>query len=126
MSGQETGSRAVGLPAAELPDGGRGGRMVTRTLQLPRLVAGRDFAADMAQSFGDVSGGDVIVDGSRLLSGTPSFAAELVRRLLVDGKAHSLLLVGVPADFANYATTAAHDLGVTDRFDLAEQLPHAS
>ena len=127
---QETGSRPA--PAAGSPGSPRcrtgveGERMVTRTLQLPRLVAGRDFAADMAQSFGDVSDGDVIVDGSRLLSGTPSFAAELLQRLLVDGKARSLLLVGVPADFAGYATTAARDLGVTDRFDLAEQLPHAA
>ncbi|HET6210038.1 MAG TPA: hypothetical protein VFD94_06630 [Jatrophihabitans sp.] len=98
--------------------------MVTRTLQLPRLVAGRDFADDLAESFGDVRDRDVIVDGSRLLSGTPSFAAELVQRLLVDGHARSLLLVGAPIDFAGYATTAARDLAVTDRFDLAEQLPH--
>jgi hypothetical protein len=100
--------------------------MATRTLRLPRLVAGRDFAVDMAQSFGEVIDGDVIVDGSRLLSGTPSFAAELVQQLLVDGKARSLLLVGAPADFAGYAIAAARELDVTDRFDLAERLPHSA
>ncbi|HJQ00441.1 MAG TPA: hypothetical protein VJ851_02470 [Jatrophihabitans sp.] len=100
--------------------------MAARTLQLPRLVAGRDFAADLARSIGEVSEGDVIVDGSRLLSGTPSFAAELVQQLLVDGKARSLLLVGAPADFAGYVTAAVRELGVTDRFDLTEQLPHSA
>ncbi|MEO6702652.1 MAG: hypothetical protein ABI140_05135 [Jatrophihabitantaceae bacterium] len=96
--------------------------MNARTLQLPRLVAGRDFADDMVESFGAVIDEDVIVDGSRLLSGTPSFAAELVQQLLVGGKARSLLLVGAPADFVGYATTAARELAVTDRFDIAESL----
>ncbi|MDQ2838174.1 MAG: hypothetical protein M3Y42_05150 [Actinomycetota bacterium] len=98
--------------------------MNARRLQLPRLVAGRDFADDMAGSFGAVADQDVIVDGSRLLSGTPSFAAELVQQLLVEGKARSLLLVGAPADYAGYSSQAARELGVLDRFELAEQFPH--
>lgn len=100
--------------------------MNARTLHLPRLVAGRDFADDIVGSLGPVPGRDVIVDGSRLLSGTPSFAAELVQRLLVQGQARSMLLVGAPTDFAGYCTAAARELGVTDRFDLAEQLPQAA
>lgn len=100
--------------------------MTARTLELPRLVAGRDFAADMAHSFGEVIDVDVVVDSSRLLSGTPSFAAELVQQLLVDGKARSLLLVGAPTDFAGYAAAAASELGVTDRFNLADQPPHSA
>jgi hypothetical protein len=96
--------------------------MTTRTLQLPRLVAGRDFADDMVASLGAVLDENVIVDGSRLLSGTPSFAAELIQQLLVDGKARSLLLVGAPTDFAGYAIAAARELAVTDRFDLVETL----
>lgn len=100
--------------------------MNTRTMRLPRLVAGRDFADDMVHSFGQVLGEDVIVDGTELLSGTPSFAAELVRQLLVEGRARSLLLVGAPTDFAGFCTTAARELQVTDRFDLAEQFRAAS
>lgn len=100
--------------------------MNARTLQLPRLVAGRDFADDMVEGFGQVRNEDIIVDGTRLLSGTPSFAAELVQQLLVQGQARSLLLVGAPADFAGYSTTAARELGVTDRFDLAEQYPQTA
>ena len=103
--------------------------MDTRTLELPRLVAGRDYADDLVASFasaGDPADQDVVVDGTHLLSGTSSFAAELVRRLLIDGKAKSMLLVGAPAEFAGYVTAAARELQVTDRFDLAEHLPAAS
>ena len=94
--------------------------MNVRTLQLPRLVAGRDFADDMVKSFGVVLDEDVIVDSSRLLSGTPSFAAELVQQVLVDGKARSMLLVGAPTDFAGYAVAAAREFDVTDRLDIVE------
>ncbi|MGI8667773.1 MAG: hypothetical protein ACR2N4_17390 [Jatrophihabitans sp.] len=100
--------------------------MNARTMQLPRLVAGRDFADDMVNTFGSVRDQDVIVDGTSLLSGTPSFAAELVQQLLVEGHARSLLLVGAPSDFAGYSSSAANDLGVFDRFELADRFPHAA
>ena len=66
-----------------------GGNMAARTLQLPRLVAGRDYADDLVSTLGLEPDAEVLVDGSALLSGTPSFAAELVQQILVEGKARS-------------------------------------
>ncbi len=100
--------------------------MGVRTLPLPRLVAGRDYADDMVKTLGAVGGQDVVVDATRLLSGTTSFAYQLIERLLAEEHANSVLLVGAPADFAEYATSAARELHVTDRFDLAEELPRTA
>lgn len=100
--------------------------MGVRTLPLPRLVAGRDYADDMVSTLGTVAGQDVVVDATKLLSGTTSFAYQLIERLLADERANSVLLVGAPVDFAEYATAAARELHVTDRFDLAEELPRAA
>lgn len=102
-----------------------GGVMVARTLQLPRLVAGRDYADDLVSSLQLEPDAEVLVDGSALLSGTPSFAAELVQRILVEGKARSLRLVGAPGDFTGYAETAAKDLDVQDRFEAKAHLSTA-
>ncbi|HEX2903146.1 MAG TPA: hypothetical protein VHO01_06765 [Jatrophihabitans sp.] len=99
--------------------------MSARTLHLPRLVAGRDYADDLVRSLVLEPGAEVLVDGSGLLSGTPSFAAELVQRILVDGKARSLRLVGAPGEFTGYAETAAKDLDVQDRFQAAAHLSPA-
>ncbi|HEU5269624.1 MAG TPA: hypothetical protein VFU36_06835 [Jatrophihabitans sp.] len=86
--------------------------MSARTLQLPRLVAGRDFADDLVDALRLAPGAEVVVDAGELLSGTPSFAAELVERVLVAGQAGSMLLLDAPADFTDYICAAAHDLGV--------------
>ncbi len=99
--------------------------MAARTLQLPRLVAGRDYADDLVSSLALEPDAEVLVDGSALLSGTPSFAAELVQRILVEGKARSLRLVGAPGDFIDYAEAAARDLAVGDRFQASEHLSPA-
>jgi hypothetical protein len=89
--------------------------MSARTLQLPRLVAGRDYADDLVDSLGLEPGAEVVVDAGELLSGTPSFAAELVERVLVAGSAGSMMLLDAPADFTDYIKSAAGDLGVSDR-----------
>lgn len=99
--------------------------MAARTLQLPRLVAGRDYADDLVSSLQLEPDAEVLVDGSALLSGTPSFAAELVQQILVEGKARSLRLVGAPGDFTDYAETAAKDLDVQDRFEAKAHLSTA-
>jgi hypothetical protein len=57
----------------------------------------------------------VVVDAGELLSGTPSFAAELVERVLVAGDAGSMMLLDAPADFTDYIESAAGDLGVSGR-----------
>lgn len=89
--------------------------MSALTLQLPRLVAGRDYADDLVDSLRLVPGAEVVVDAGELLSGTPSFAAELVERLLVVGDAGSMMLLDAPADFTGYVESAADDLGVSGR-----------
>jgi hypothetical protein len=97
--------------------------MLAPTLQLPRLVAGRDYADEIVRSIGLADDADVVVDGTRLLSGTASFAAELVEQLLVEHRARSLTLVGAPGDFVTYASTAARDLGVADRLSIVSEFP---
>jgi uncharacterized Fe-S center protein len=87
-------------------------------LTLPLIVAGRDFADEMVDRLGDFAGRSIIVDATGLSSGTSSFAAELVRRVLVDGRATELAIVGPPVQFAEYARHAAADAGVTSALDI--------
>jgi hypothetical protein len=97
------------------------------TLTLPQLVAGRELAAAAVHRLGRVAGEDVVVDARSLVSGTPSFAAELVRSALVDGGAARLRLVGGPDDFRADVRAAADRLGVADRVEVtAERLSAAS
>ena len=92
-------------------------------LVLPLFVAGRDFAAQMADGLGDVAGRSIVVDATGLTSGTSSFAHELVIRLLVDGKADELVIVGAPDEFVGYARAAADDGGVGHRLQTPRHLP---
>jgi len=100
--------------------------MSARTLQLPRLVAGRDYADDLVDSLGLEPGAEVVVDAGELLSGTPSFAAELVQRVLVAGRAGLMMLLDAPADFAGYIERAAGDLGVSGRLVVRRAPAHTA
>lgn len=91
-------------------------------LTLPWIVAGRDFADEMADRLGMVTDRKIVVDATGLSSGTSSFAAELVTRLLVDGGAKELAIVGAPAQFAEYARQAAADAGVGAALELTAAL----
>ncbi|MDT0262693.1 hypothetical protein [Jatrophihabitans lederbergiae] len=99
---------------------------MTRTLVLPRLVAGRDFADDMADKLGPVAGDTVLVDGSGLLSGTGSFAAQLVSRLLGGGHAAQLIVMDAPDEFAGYLRSAAEAIGASERLTLRRGVPVAT
>ncbi|MHA3700726.1 hypothetical protein ACXR2U_00960 [Jatrophihabitans sp. YIM 134969] len=98
----------------------------SKTIRLPRLVSGRDFADEMVDAFtaaeGPLDGVHVVVDASNLLSGTASFAAQLVRRILFDANAAEMVLTGAPTQFAQDATLAASELEATARFDVAASL----
>ena len=99
---------------------------VAADLSLPLFVAGRDFAAEMAEHLGTVAGRSIVVDATGLSSGTSSFAAELVQRVLVDGKASELIIVGAPAQFAEYAHEAAVDGGVANALQISREFPVAA
>jgi hypothetical protein len=92
-------------------------------LTLPLFVAGRDFATDMADRLGNVTDRSIVVDATGLSSGTSSFAAELVTRVLVDGKAAELIIVGAPHQFVEYAQEAAHDAGVSGGLHASREFP---
>jgi hypothetical protein len=98
---------------------------MTADLTLPLFVAGRDFAGDMADRLGIVTDRSIVVDATGLSSGTSSFAAELVHRILIDGKAAELILVGAPAQFVEYAQEAAQDDGVAVALQVSRELPVA-
>jgi len=56
-----------------------------------------------------------------------SFASQLVVRVLDQGGAGSLVLVGGPRDFVEHVSGAAERLGVADRLQLgASDLPAAA
>lgn len=85
------------------------------TLTLPALVAGRDLADALVDKLDDVKSAAVLVDASRLENGTSSFAAQLVRRLLLDEHADKLILLGAPPSFAGYVRDAAVKLDVSNQ-----------
>ncbi|WP_375487868.1 hypothetical protein [uncultured Jatrophihabitans sp.] len=86
------------------------------TLTLAQLVAGRDLAAAVVGKLGPIEDQRVVVDARPLISGTTSFASQLVRSILVDARAKELTLVGGPADFAADVRSAA------DRLELGDQV----
>jgi hypothetical protein len=92
-------------------------------LTLPLLVAGRDFAGEMADRLGDVTDRSIVVDATGLSSGTSSFAAELVTRVLADGKAAELIIVGAPVQFVEYAQEAAQAAGVSAGLHASRDFP---
>jgi len=96
---------------------------MTADLTLPLFVAGRDFATEMADRLGDVTAHTVVVDATGLSSGTSSFAAELVHRILVDGRASELVVVGAPDEFAEYARESATADGVAGALRISRDFP---
>ena len=96
---------------------------VEADVYLPLFVAGRDFADGIADRLGDVAGHTVLVDGTKLLSGTSSFASEFVRRILVEGKATELVVVGAPEEFTDYLREEATESGVADALTTSRYFP---
>jgi hypothetical protein len=92
-------------------------------LYLPLFVAGRDFADHVSDQLDDVTDTTVLVDATGLRSGTSSFAAQFVRRILVDGKAAELIVVGAPQEFVGYLHDAAEQNGVADRLTTSRYFP---
>jgi len=87
-------------------------------LSLPSMVAGRSLANTLVERLAvtrPLQHEVVIVDCRRLVSASPSFAAQLVKAVLLDRQASALRVVDAPQDLAEYVADAAARLGVADR-----------
>lgn len=85
------------------------------TINLPRLVGSREAAnALVADLTGDAAGSDVVVNCRELISASPSFADQLVRRLLVEEKVQALIFDGADHEFQRQIRYAASQRGVTE------------
>ena len=86
------------------------------TLDLPRLASSREAAdALVSRISDDVKDASVTINCRDLLSGSPSFADQLVKRLLVEKEAKELVLVGAPRDFTSYVRDSATSRSVATR-----------
>jgi hypothetical protein len=85
-------------------------------IEVPQLSGGRERARALVEGLGQrMAGAVIVVDFRRMVAGTPSFADELVTRVLVDGGAAALRAVHVSRDFAEYLLEAARDHCVAER-----------
>jgi hypothetical protein len=90
-------------------------------IRLPRVVGTRPAVAPfLADVPAELHGEKVVLDSRALLSGTPSFADEMVKAVLVDRGADELIVVGANSDFASDLTDSARDHGVLDRVHLEQ------
>jgi hypothetical protein len=89
------------------------------TIVLPRVVGTRPAVAGFLTHVPrDLTDREVELDCRGLLSGTASFADELVKILLKDSGARRLVARGPGADFAADLRVAADDHGVADRLSV--------
>jgi hypothetical protein len=86
------------------------------SVSLPPLAGSRPAAAALLASIpADLSGDEVAVLCRDLLTGSPSFADELVRQLAVERNAGHVVLVGADETFERYVRDAACSHAVTER-----------
>ncbi len=94
------------------------------TIELPSMVAGRAMADALVDALdGDIAGAQVAVDCRHLVSGSPSFAAQLVTRLLVDGRAAHVQVLAATTPFADAVTDAAQRQGVAALVSVSRTQP---
>lgn len=94
-------------------------------IELPSMVAGRGMADALVDRLaGDLRGAVVVLDCRHLVTGSPSFAAQVVSRVLGAG-ASQLRVEGAPASFAAHLREAADRLAAADRLVLAQPAPTA-
>jgi hypothetical protein len=89
-------------------------------IEVPQLSGGRERARALVEGLGSrMAGAVIVVDFRRMVAGTPSFADELVTRVLVDGGAAALRAIHVSREFAEHLLEAARDHGVVERLQTA-------
>lgn len=90
-------------------------------IRLPREVGTRPAVAPFLASLDEkLDGQRIVLDCRSLLSGTPSFADEMVKEILVERSADGLVVLGGTLDFATDLTAFATERGVIDRVSLEE------
>ncbi len=96
-------------------------------IKLPRVVGTRPAVAPFLAGINQILQGEqVVLDCCALLSGTPSFADEMVKQILVDRSADELVVLSAASDFASDVMASARDHGVADRVHLKETAAAAS
>lgn len=91
-------------------------------IKLPRVVGTRPAVAPFLAALAeDLRGHTVVLDCRALLSGTPSFADELVKQVLRDRRADELLVLGANSDFSADLASAAEARDVSDRVHFKER-----
>jgi hypothetical protein len=89
-------------------------------IAVPQLSGGRERARALLRNVsGRLAGATVVVDFRQMVAGTPSFADELVARVLVDGGAQRLIAEHVSTHFGDYLRRAAKDHGVSERLAIS-------
>ena len=94
-------------------------------IELPSMVAGRGMADALVDRLaGELGGALVVLDCRHLVAGSPSFAAQVVSRVLGAGAAE-LRVEAAPDAFAAHLREAASRLGDRERLVLSEPAPSA-
>ena len=88
-------------------------------VEMPQLSGGRKRAQALIEPLlGRMMGRTVVLDCRQLVAGTPSFADEIVRLVLKDGRAQLLEVTNVDRDFGDDLWTAAKNHGVAERLRI--------
>lgn len=94
-------------------------------IELPSMVAGRGMADALVDRLvGDLAGAVVVLDCRHLVTGSPSFAAQVVSRVLGAG-ASELRVEGAPEAFAAHLREAAGRLDALERLAVTSPAPAA-
>jgi hypothetical protein len=89
-------------------------------IKLPPLVGSREAANIFVSRLPErLTNEDVWINCRDLVSGSPSFADQLVKRLVEEKDARSLTVVGATDRFAGYFTESAQARRVPNRVHLA-------
>jgi len=93
--------------------------MVLR-IEAPAHAGARDQARDLVEALGsDIEGQDVVLDCKNLIVGTPSFLDEVVKQVLVGGRASTLSVHQGSARVQDLLQRSAENRGLRDRLLFA-------
>jgi hypothetical protein len=83
---------------------------------LPRLVGSRESADQLLESLSPQARHErVVLNCRELLAASPSFADEIVKLVLVEGRASELVVLGADDEFVSYIRQSAEAHHVTSQ-----------